>query len=264
MSRMSANYQTPLLVTLALAFSIFFSTPVCAQTQSLDISNLVQIPLGPGPIMKQASEFASWNMVFSYAPPPKDQAAAEKNIFRRISSVAVTKTKEILHEVRTFSDGSKSEIWSVGPLQIQPDLSGRLCIYTADSLRNQLDVDPLVPNVSQNRVSPESSKIDFIGFEWVSKSNYRGAQTINNKDYFVFQGKIAANFLDFFVRGIPATAWIDRDTRLPFLLRTSEWTMTFEFGPPPTAILTLPADVQKVLKERIMVIKTLNKRNPSH
>ncbi|MFV0338297.1 MAG: hypothetical protein ACK5LK_08665, partial [Chthoniobacterales bacterium] len=144
------------------------------------------------------------------------------------SRTIITKTKPLYHEQTIFSSGSKSDIW-----------------YTGDVFLTVNDgADPLInfKNEKNKGRITDYSKTDFPAFSWISKKNFIGIQKVLGRDCLVFRAKIKKEADDPLIDTI---ACVDLQSRLPVAMQ-GDITQYYQFGPAPTAMLTLPPNVQKV------------------
>ena len=193
--------------------------------------------LPPGPLLNRAPEFAQWTVTFKFSSE-KPKAGEKAVVDQRDTQTVVTKTKTRYHLSTVNGAGARSEIWSLGDVQIA-----------------------IVPNAQYPVLSTPGSgvsyvnfsKQDFFGFGWNSAKNFVGIQTVLGNDCLVFKDKIkmptGPEFPD--LNGQPsemvdAVAVIIEKSRLPVALQLGETVTTYQYGSPPTAMLVPPADVQQL------------------
>ena len=119
-----------------------------------------------GPLLQTAPDFSQWEITLSYPKPPKNRPAepsSEKPVAPvpvRLSKIVTTKTREIIHEEETDSNGQRSEKWHVGSLQYaQPP--GKSVWYESDAGK--------LPDGSAS--DPSYSPLPASGFrelDWIS------------------------------------------------------------------------------------------------
>jgi len=90
-----------------------------------------------------------------------------------LTSVTVEKSNELYAEFSTFSDGTKSQKWSIGAIQFREIKDGSVLAMASMNL--------LDPDFSDH------SKEDFEELGWLSKDFYQGVITYQNQPCFLFQ-----------------------------------------------------------------------------
>ena len=92
---------------------------------------------------------------------------------RVLTSVKVEKSNELYAEFSTFSDGTKSQKWSIGAIQFREIKDGSVLAMASMNL--------LDPDFSDH------SKHDFEELEWLTKEFYKGVINYQNQACFLFQ-----------------------------------------------------------------------------
>jgi hypothetical protein len=90
-----------------------------------------------------------------------------------LTSLTVEKSNNLYFELSRFSDGTKSEKWSIGAIQFREIKGGAELAMAAMSLRD--------PDYSDH------SKEDFEELGWLNKDFYKGVITYNGQPCFLFQ-----------------------------------------------------------------------------
>lgn len=216
--------------------------------------------LPKGPLLANAPEYSIWVTVRGDASLlPKKGAApssgkAEPKLVKRVQTIKAGPVRYIL---TIGVDGKRSESWCKGNMQIfkGAEWGDKPVATNARSIRHPLDF----------------SKTDFPECAWISESCYQGIRKVLDRDCMVFlkgsgdsQSPSKANAEEASLDGPKGKvqACIDLQTRLPVLLVEGDAVTTYEFGPTPAAILTLPADVQAAIEEKRRVVERLTSRPP--
>lgn len=218
----------------------------------------------PGPMIQlRAPDFSCWKITQSPSQDSSSGAGSDatgspgtggSNVKKSKSVVVtITKTAAILVQETTATDGQTWKTWypntSVGIL-VWPD--------------GKSVMTGMIENGAQTRSSSifysDMSKSDFPDFTWIQASSYGGTQSYKEKRCLVFYGKVlqsgALSPVPF--QGHPpapaddlVTAYVDAKTRLPVAIQIAkEDIKSYEFQPPPSAMLVLPDIVQKALEDR--------------
>jgi len=205
-------------------------------------------PLPRGPLLARMPEFSHWIVTFSYPDAAKSGPGAGQ---RRLQTVDVIKTKGIYYEQRSYEDGSKSENWYVGNLVIyRVNASGRLNICEASARGDFGD----------SSLYCDYGKTDFPQLSWISPKSYTGTQTTGTTEYLLFQETVE----NFATQGSAAVvACVEEQTRVPSWIRSRQVSLSYEYGEPPSTMLALPTDIQRLLENRNAVIKALMTSTPS-
>ena len=197
--------------------------------------------LPPGPLLNRAPEFAQWSVISRTVP---DLAAASPSATPAPKSsrppvdqtLTVTKTRTIRSEQTTGIGGAQIQKWCVPDMQVVVRGSGNPVVA--------------LPGASGDSAYTDYSRTDFGGFEWISKRNFEGIQKVMNQDCLVFRDKMKLEGEN--ARSGPppsAVAAINADSRLPVALQLGEETRTYQFGPAPTEMLTLPPKIDALINQ---------------
>ena len=152
----------------------------------LTVLAAAQEPTFDGKIELRAPARSSWVITFK---PTKAMRVTESGKSRSASidespmtpfgamevltSLTVEKSNDLYSELSRFSDGTKSEKWSIGAVQFREIKGGTDLAMAAMNLRD--------PNYSDH------SKEDFEELGWLSKDFYQGVITYQNQPCFLFQ-----------------------------------------------------------------------------
>lgn len=152
----------------------------------LTISAPAQEPAFDGRIELRAPVRSSWVITFKpgkamrMAESGKSRSASIEELpmttnatDRVLTSITVEKSSELYAEFSTFSDGTKSQKWSIGAIQFREIKDGSVLAMASMNL--------LDPDFSDH------SKHDFEELEWLSKEFYRGVITYQDQACFLFQ-----------------------------------------------------------------------------
>jgi len=198
------------------------------------------VPLAPGPLLNFAPSFAQWLVSTTSGTaaaviPDAQTKYAERTLVR--------KTGPIRYEVTVYDDGRKVEKWCEGADQatIIPGIKNPELSNGAGMAKGNIQFT-------------DYSKADFAGFEWISKGNYVGVQTMEGIPCIVFHvdttddGDTATPSTAGTAAGSATpsgrSAWIDAEKRLPVLLQDDNVITFYQMEPAPTTQLVLPPDVQ--------------------
>ncbi len=161
----------------------------------------------------------------------------------------VTKDKDVVFEIQTTEMGGRFDIWHFG---------GATAVKAGTGPWN------LVPGLGGSFETPDYSKEDFSGLDWLSASNWAGKQDVMGFHCLIFKGKAVTSQTskqgpgeseEHPQRGEePVTAYIDDQTRLPIVVvykvRGDERTLAriYQYRPTPQP-LTVPPEILGLLKD---------------
>ncbi len=212
-------------------------------------------PIPRPPFLKRAPDSSQW--LVSVATGQTDPSRPKDLPVKYDKRMLVTKSGPIRWEITVDGSGTR--------------LSDRWCEGNVQTLLFPGKTDPVVivqgATLSWNGAAggfADYTKTDFPGFEWISKKNYVGMQTISGIDCIVFHsdpaggtGGMALPAASPTADGAPpaappipqtgVTAYIEEDNRMPVLLQIEKETTTYQMRPPPTTPLTVPPNVQAAL-----------------
>ena len=209
----------------------------------------------PGALLKRAPDFSQWVVIYSNPPPPpkkeggtsgKGASASAGDAAKPIliKRVEITKTGPVRCLVTVDSDGHRSEVWCNKELQI-----------TCMSGWNYPWITGV--NDSRNPFRVDFSRSDFNECEWISASTFKGIQKFQGKDCLVF-GQSADSDPTHFT----TAAYIDLETRLPVMAVAGGEIVSYQFGPPPQAMLEFPANIRAAIQAQAKEIKHLTSMPP--
>jgi len=201
-------------------------------TWAIDITQKKEAAPVPTPIPVEGGK--------SLAPPPPAKI---------LKTSVVTKTGQIIRDVRTFTDGSKTQNWWI---------DGR--IFRQNPETGVVNIT--VPGI--DRSAPQFNVSDFEFLSWIDLPNFSNSEKRRGVDCFVYEWKgrmpAAADFekitdyrakIEFYHKFLgkpttPTRAWIDKNTRLPVAAEDENATYTYRYLDAPTEVLSLPPDFQKL------------------
>jgi hypothetical protein len=222
------------LVCLALPLLLAFAvTPTRAQTGD---------NAGPpaGPLLAPAPEYSKWVVTFTY---PQNGAGAET----RTKTITTTKTQDVVLEAMVTANGLEHDIWHVG--EIQYDYLADSKIWLEPPPKTSREYDPMPAN-------------GFRDLDWIAMNNFIGRIKSPNGFYLVFSPvatrKLAAGAQLDQVKSLATYALIDDQTRLPALAQENFITRVYQFETPPVDKLTLPQDLEQILKKEQDVRARMN------
>ena len=231
-------------------------------------------PLPPGPLLKRAPDYATWTVTCKGQPieseelkkavttgeeKPKDKEDKEPVTM----ASTVVKTGSTILELNTDTSGQRKEIWHVGGLMV---------MKRSDAAEPTVWPDSVQPDI----YSANFADGDFAGLDWISPTTYTGMAKYQGRDCIQFSGEvsplnpkareeeaIAIREAITFGQPVPqevkvaAVAYIDLETRLPLIATFGKEKRIYQYGTPPTADLTLPAELANAVKEREKQMKRL-------
>ena len=232
-------------------------------------------PPPSGPLPKRAPDFSQWVATYSNVPasprkqggtPGQESSSTGSNASKPVVTkrVEVTKTGQLRHLVTVEPDGSRSELWFNGDMEV-------VCLEGWKFPWITQARDP------RNPFAMNFSKTDFPEFGWVSAKNYVGIQQLGGRECLVFGECLpieeeeveSASATPGNSGAVPrarnmrsSTAYIDRETRLPVMLVRNGDIVAFQFGPTPQAMLVFPANIRAAIEAQAKEIKHLTSMPP--
>ncbi|EDY20615.1 hypothetical protein CfE428DRAFT_1812 [Chthoniobacter flavus Ellin428] len=233
--------------------------------------------LPPGPLLKRAPDYSTWTVTCQGHPiegrepvkaattgeeKPKDKEGKEPVIM----ASTVVKAGSTILELSTDTGGKRTEIWHVGGLMV---------------MKRSDDAEPSVwpDSVQADIYSVNFAVADFAGLDWISPTTYTGMAKYQGRDCIQFKGDVSplnpkAREEEAIAIGqaiafgqpapqevkVAAVAYIDLETRLPLFVTFGKEKRIYQYGTPPTAELTLPAELASAVKEREKQMKRLSTR----
>ncbi len=234
----------------------FFLAIACLfRAEAAPLPEQTPVPLAPGPLLNRAPDYSQWLVSSKSGPADAVQAPDQKTKYDQITRVR--KTGSIRYEITANADGRRFEKWCTGNLQatVIPGVK-----------------DPQIAMASAvakgNVGYTDYSQSDFPGFEWISRKNYIGTQSMAGVPCIVFHtgpddtGAAALSGTAAPNPGAPvaipkggSTAYIAADSRLPVLLVADGSMKFFQFEAPPSTPLVLPPNVEAALDNITMRLR---------
>jgi hypothetical protein len=232
---------------LSLVFGI--SSLMTLQATAQGRPQSTPVPLAPGPLLNRAPAFSQWLISIKLASGAPGATVAVPDAQTKYDQrTQVTKTGDVRVEISVTADGRKSQKWCQGALQatIIPGVKDPEVAMAGGAIAER-----------GNLGYTDYTKSDFPGFEWISKKNYTGTQTVEGVPCIVFHEDSAdgpaapaaspAAGASSSASAVPQggnTAYIAADVRLPVLLVTDAGVNFYQFEAAPSAQLRLPPNVQ--------------------
>jgi hypothetical protein len=196
-------------------------------------------PPPSGPLLVFAPDSAQWLISYKNNTDPVIEVPSAQTKYDQRS--LVQKNGKIHHIISAFADNSRTDMWFTDAIDATVVPGQRAAVEMAGSNLHGAFID--------------FSRTDFPGFDWISKENYTGQQTMEGIlcDVFHDGGNAtlpAANARQ--AAGPPpippsgSTAYIDDKTRLPVLLQVDSKTSFYQMLAAPTTLIQLPPDIQAV------------------
>ncbi len=228
-------------------------------------------PLPEGPLLNRTPSFSTWSVTIEGAPmggaaatsgtaatssPAKTSEAAGQSDDQAKSSPAkiskVVKTEPTIFEVNVDGRGQRTEMWHHEGIRVVklPGAAAPIIIPSRSAANDIYTVD--------------FTKSDFAGLDWIAADCYKGMAKFQGRDCIMLEGTVSpldanakaqeasamagedgSHFEKMEVR---ATAYIELQSRLPLLVTFGSEKRTYQYGPAPTAPLTLPPDIATPVK----------------
>ncbi len=225
---------------LPTLFCIAIWMAMCGSpTQAQEAAAPTPRPTPPSePLLKQAPDFAAWTIVRQSIPslgsqPPDAVMKAVATANKPDSLTTVTKTGSVRHQATTTKERAQEDIWYEHGNRIVMESVWKMPMFErASSLPNQ----PTGP--------------DFPEVAWITPKSFVGTQTVGEATYFVFEAETtegdaaAAKAFGYKLKTTHNRAFIDADTRLPWVLQMDNVLQRYVFQAAPTAMQAVPAEYQ--------------------
>jgi hypothetical protein len=222
---------------------IFMGLGIATSIPAPSDNGIIKTAYPGGEAIGPAPDFSQWqvNFTFSQTKGKPGQGQAKEEIIVGVAppppqpkSLSVIKTKPMKRIVLIYADGSNQSAWNDG--QETYWMTNDNHPYT-------------MPRDMQIQMSPflTFGDNDFPGMEWVSEQNYVGMQEMRGSKCLVFE-----------VGGI--TAWVNESNRLPMRWASSYEIRDYVFQESPKAELTMPDQVQQLIKQEKQVRENNNRR----
>jgi hypothetical protein len=221
-------------------------------------------PMPSGPLLKRAPDYSTWSVTCQGHPvegkePAKVATTGDEKPNKEAKepvtmASTVVKTGSTIFELNTDTTGKRTEIWHVNGIMVMK-----------------------VPGAAEPIVCPDSTQAyiyavnfavsDFAGLDWISAKTYTGMAKYQGRDCIEFKGDVSpltprAHEEEMFaireaktwglpvpqeIR-VPATAYIDLETRLPLYVQFGNEKRFYGYGDPPSTPLALPPELKNSVK----------------
>lgn len=220
---MSNNLPKGLLAACALALAWQAS----ARADDL-LSRTVDPKASPptAPFVKQDGPISYtvsfvWNDLAGPPSDPAQRAGFDKTqrANPHIKTLSVEKVGSVRHDTLDWLYSTTTEAWHDG-----------------QGIFEKLPEAP--DRVHLNRTTADVSS-SFPELAWVNAARFVGAIPLSPTkriDVYRLSQLTESTFMPFFYLTVPATAWIDGETRLPIAFQTSDFTARYAFGEAPAAL----------------------------
>ncbi len=194
----------------------------------------------PPPYVGVTPDFSAWSIA-RYTIPGLGSQTADAVMASLVkppkpeSVTSVTKTGRVRYQVRKLVTGEQEDIWYEHGSRITMESMWKMPVFQADTSSPKSPIGP-----------------DFPEFSWVAAGNFVGTQGDQNATYFVFETQVTeGNAVQAKEYGYKLTstfnrAYINADTRLPFLLQSGDVLQRYIYQAAPTTPLEVPAEYQKM------------------
>ena len=190
------------------------------------------------PLLNPAPEYAAWTVVNQSIPnlgkqPPDEVIKAVATANKPDSLTTVTKAGQVRHQATTTKARAQEDVWYEHGNRVVMESMWKMPMFErAVNSPNQ----PAGP--------------DFPEFAWITPRNFVGTQTVGQDTFFVFEGETthgdaaAAKTFGYKLITTHNRAFVNADTRLPWLLQNDDVLQRYVFQNAPTAALDVPAEYQ--------------------
>ena len=192
------------------------------------------------PFVGEPQDFSAWTIVRFNLPglssqPPEAVMRSVTNARKPESLISVTKTGPIRHQLTKSAGGDQEDAWCEHGNRITMKPDWKL---------------PLFEGGTSSAKQPQGP--DFPELSWLAAGNFVGTQTNEGVIYFVFEMAVAqgdermAKEQKYKLSTKFSRAYINADTRLPWVLQTGDTVQRYVFQAAPAAMLDVPRDYQSM------------------
>ena len=247
-----------LLITLATAVSLCAS-PARSQGANSDsggmtisVADFSREKPG-GPLLKSAPDYANWTVVFAYPEdaakkPGSDKMVISPQMAARPRKMVVDKTGATMRVETIDVSGRITDKWYLGDTQYTLLPGQKLWVESIGT-----------PEANDPNYEKQPAT-GFSDFEWVSGKTYLGRMSFGGRSCLVFVPggasvldaagpNVDAKKIQAMLAAQPMVALVDEESRLPYVFRNRGEVHTFVFGPPPTAKLSIPVELDEMIKK---------------
>ena len=222
------------LFCIAVSTAIFGS-----QAQAQNASSPTPRPTPPSePLLRPAADYSAWTIVRQSIPglekmPPEEIAKSVIAATKPDSLTVVTKTGSVRHQATNLKTREHEDVWYEHGNRIVMESVWKMPMFERSSSAPNQPAGP-----------------DFPEFAWISPKNFVGTQEAQGGTYFVFESEIvdgdanAAKMYGYKLKTTHNRAFIDMDTRLPWVLQTENVLQRYVFQAAPPEALVVPPEYQ--------------------
>ena len=196
-------------------------------------------PTPPAPPFVNATpDFSAWSIV-RYTIPGLGSQSAEAVVrsaaaaSKPESQASVIKTGPIRHQVKRLKTGEQEDIWYEHGNRITVESFWKLPLFEGEASAAKQPQGP-----------------DFPELSWIAAGNFVGTQAYEGAAYFVFETQVTegnARLAKDYGYKLSSTfnrAYINADTRFPWLLQTGDILQRYGLQAAPAAMLDVPREYQ--------------------
>lgn len=188
--------------------------------QSALVRAAEDVPPPKPPLLASTPDPGDWTLVIKNPGLPAPESGVAPKPDLRIVEVHSTQRDKLKRDILTYANGTSEERWFVAGLLLWKSASGEVVAHDmTDS--GPGSVGTSIPSVPSG----------FVGLDWLSLSNYKGAVTWEKRNCYHFSAK-------------GMDAWIDVETKFPVALKVGDYVFQYTFNAPPAAPLNFPTEFQ--------------------
>ena len=192
----------------------------------------------PPPFVNVAPDFSAWTITRYTVPgvgsqPADAVLAGAAKATKPESLSSVTKTGRVRHQSRKLKTGEQVDIWFENSNRIMMESMWKIPVFQGDTSGPKSPVGP-----------------DFPELSWIAAENYAGTQGDQSVTYLVFETQVTegnaalAKAYGYTLNSSFHRAYINADTRLPWLQQTGDVLERYAFQTAPTTPLDVPPEYQ--------------------
>ncbi|HEY0255899.1 MAG TPA: hypothetical protein VGC39_00535 [Candidatus Methylacidiphilales bacterium] len=203
------------------------------------------------PFLQPPPDRASW--VMTVVPGETNPAPGAAGV---LVQQQVTQTGKIKHEINSWSDGQKSEVWIVNGMLLVENPQGHF-LNLIDPSRDQAAADYL--------------RYEFSRLSWLSPNTYGHTEMHEGVSCYWFKNGLQNNSTNELPAGgagfssPSAEAWINAETRQVVSVKVGSTLYNFNYGAAPDSDLVLSPKFAALWQGYLAAINPLNvQQPPSH
>lgn len=252
------------------AIAAFFLSALCP-LGAQDNGSASKVPPPQPPFIKRVNLPAAWTIAFTRpaADEMVDLVALKKFLKESMGDNAeILKSLDEIKEpiakpmIRTL-DCTRTTDFTKEASKFSDDTTQTTYIFSIARITKHVAYDGLIRNRRDQSVvtySPDFTKADFAGFDWLSTENYKGVQSVMGRECYFFSEEVESEDskmlkatgmkpADAKDSRFTARAFIDIKTRLPVVLQRGEETRVYAMAKPAAADLVLPPEVTMEIRD---------------